>query len=341
MNKIYGALGLAAFALAACSEDDGVSALTNNPQPIANASSSSAIVPSSSFVVPESSSSLADAPSSSATVESSSSSFGLSSSDVVSSSSLARSSSSSLFESSSSSESCSVRNWEQLGGKYPYVEAEFCESSWPEGVIPDGEWRIVEIDSSCAYCVDYFSGVPVSGNSSVIWGGRESGNDKVSTSTIEVCEGVCGTAVLEKGTLTFNPFVSIGFTFARDGSGNPVPVDVSNWEGICINYSSDVAPSLELDLGDSLSAAFNYARPAVAMSKSTHTQRKCFTWDKFNFPSWFKGEAEGWRENTGVMASKRLVGVLFKMQAWKGEFDFRIGALSSYDGTTFAYDFYK
>ena len=343
-NLYCGLAAFTAFALTACSDDSSVSAVT---EPAAANSSSSLIEESSSSVVGVLSSSAIVESSSSVFAESSSSSFGLSSSDVVSSSSfvnsssssLVSSSSSSLLVSSSSSKSCPVKNWAQLGGKYPYVEAEFCESSWPEGAIPDGKWRLVEIDTSCVYCTSYVTGEPTRGNSSVIWMVGESENDEVPTSTIEACEGVCGTAVLKKGTLSFQPFVSIGFAFARDSSGNPVPVDVSDWGGICVNYGVEAPPSLELDLGDSLNAVLDYAQPAASFAKSSYAQ-KCFTWDQFKFPSWFKGEAEGWRENTGVVASKRLVGVRFKIQAREGQYNFRIWNLSSYDKTSFRYSFY-
>ena len=169
------------------------------------------------------------------------------------------------------------------------------------------------------------------GNSSIAWNEGVGENGEVLASTVLYCGGVCGTAVLEKGTLTYYPFVSVGFTLARDGSGKPVPVDVSKWNGICISYTSATAPSLELDLGDSLNAAFSYAQPAVSLPKSSTGTRRCLTWDQFEFPSWFKGEAEGWRENTGLEASRHLVGVRFKLQASEGDYSFYIAFLGSND----------
>jgi len=337
--------GLAAFsalAFTACFDDSSANAVT---QPVAldsssSVSSSASEGSSSSFVeglsssaIVESSSSVVVESSSSAVPGSSSSSFGLSSSDGVSSSSLASSSSSSLSGSSSSSyvkpsafECVWLLSWngfdEEDGVRVPIDEC--VDSSWPKNVVADGAWRIMETDS-----VD-------GGKSSIVWPVDFSDGVDSMAAVKEYCQGICGTAVLDKGSMTYNPFVSIGFTLARDSSGNPVPVDVSDWGGICIVYTSEVAPSLELDLGDSINTkVLNYAVPAVSLPKAAFAAvRKCFPWSSFNLPSWLKGDAQGWKEDTGVKAAKQLVGVRFKIQAMSkdGGYGFNIKAISDYHG---------
>ena len=314
--------GLAAFtalAFTACSDDSTANAVV---QPIALDSSSSVIEESSSSVTVESSSS--------AIAESSSSSFELSSSDEVSSSSQDNSSSSLQSDPSSSSiakssvSECRGLIWfgndPEEGVRVP---VETCaESSWPKNVVADGVWRIMETDGEDG------------GKSSIVWPVEFVDGIDTMAAVKDSCYGICGTAALDKGSLTYNPFVSIGFTLARDGSGNPVPVDVSNWGGICISYMSEVSPSLELDLGDSVNTkVLNYAVPAVTLSKATASAvRKCFPWSSFNLPSWLKGDAQGWKEDTGVKAAKQLVGVRFKIQAMSkdGGYGFNIKAISDY-----------
>lgn len=257
-----------------------------------------------------------------------------SSATALSSSSVGVSSSSSTVR-SSSSESCEMKNWEQLGGDYPYVRrSEICESSWPEGAIADGVWRVMELDSFCAYCNKDGVG---SGKSSVVWKTGTNENGELLDSTIFNHDlSLQGTVVLDKGTLTIDPFVSIGFTFARDSSGKPVPVDVSDWGGICVEYKVNndfnYPASLELDLGDSLNAVLGYANPSVIVGGFT---KDCFKWEEFKIPSWFKGEDSSWLENTGVKASKHLVGIKFKIQDEPGEYEFRIDDFESYDRRTF------
>ena len=316
--------GLAAFtalAFKACSDDSTANAVV---QPIA--------LDSSSSVIEESSSSFVEGLSSSAIVESSSSAVVESSSSAIpgSSSSLAYSSSSSLFNSSSSSiakssaSECWGLHWygsdEEDGVRVP---VETCaEFSWPKNVVADGAWRIMETDSEDG------------GKSSIVWPVDFSDGVDSMAAVKEYCQGICGTAVLDKGSMTYNPFVSVGFTLARDSSGNPVPVDVSDWGGICISYMSEVSPSIELDLGDSVNTkVLNYAVPAVTLSKATASAvRKCFPWSSFNLPSWLKGDAQGWKEDTGVKAAKQLVGVRFKIQAMSkdGGYGFNIKAISDY-----------
>lgn len=260
--------------------------------------------------------------------------FSSSSATALSSSSVGVSSSSSTVR-SSSSESCEMKKWEQLGSDYPYVlRSEICESSWPKGAIADGVWRVMELDSSCAYCNKDGVG---SGKSSVVWKTGTNENGELLDSTIfDYDHSLQGTVVLDKGTLTVDPFVSIGFTFARDSSGKPIPVDVSDWGGICIEYKVNkdfnYPASMELDLGDSLNAVLGYANPSVIVGGFT---KDCFKWEEFKIPSWFKGEDSSWLENTGVKASKHLVGIKFKIQDEPGEYEFRIDDFGSYDRRTF------
>lgn len=315
--------GLAAFtalAFTACSDDSTANAVV---QPIALDSSSSVIEESSSSVTVESSSS--------AIVESSSSSFELSSSDEVSSSSQDNSSSSLQSDPSSSSiakssvSECRGLIWfgndPEEGVRVP---VETCaESSWPENVVADGHWRVMETDGEDG------------GKSSIVW--PEVFVDGIDSMTAinQYCYGICGTAVLDKGSLTYHPFVSIGFTLARDSFGNPVPVDVSNWGGICISYRSEIASTIELDLGDSINTkVLDYAVPAAYMAKSAVTTNiKCFPWSSFKIPSWFKGDDQGWRDDTGAKAAKQLVGVRIRLQdkPQEGGYKFYITTISAYN----------
>ena len=322
--------GLAAFtalALIACSGDNSPIVVID---PVAGDSSSSVVELSSSSIVEESSSSVTVEFSSSAIAESSSSSFELSSSDEVSSSSQDNSSSSLLSDPSSSSiakssvSECRGLIWfgndPEEGVRVP---VETCaESSWPKNVVADGVWRIMETDGEDG------------GKSSIVWPVEFVDGIDTMAAVKDSCYGICGTAALDKGSLTYNPFVSIGFTLARDGSGNPVPVDVSNWGGICISYMSEVSPSLELDLGDSVNTkVLNYAVPSAGLTKVSSVTSKCIPWSSFRIPSWFNGDDHGWKEDTGAKAAKQLVGVKIRLQEKPkdGGYKFYITTISAYN----------
>jgi len=321
--------GLAAFtalALIACADDNGANVI----DPVAGDSSSSVVELSSSSIVEESSSSVTVEFSSSAIAESSSSSFELSSSDEVSSSSQDNSSSSLLSDPSSSSiakssvSECRGLIWfgndPEEGVRVP---VETCaESSWPKNVVADGVWRIMETDGEDG------------GKSSIVWPVEFVDGIDTMAAVKDTCYGICGTAALDKGSLTYNPFVSIGFTLARDGSGNPVPVDVSNWGGICISYMSEVSPSLELDLGDSVNTkVLNYAVPSAGLTKVSSVTSKCIPWSSFRIPSWFNGDDRGWKDDTGAKAAKQLVGVRIRLQdkPKNGGYKFYITTISAYN----------
>ena len=325
-NFFGGLVGFSALALIACSGDNSPIVVID---PVAGDSSSSVVELSSSSIVEESSSSVTVEFSSSAIAESSSSSFELSSSDEVSSSSQDNSSSSLLSDPSSSSiakssvSECRGLIWfgndPEEGVRVP---VETCaESSWPKNVVADGVWRIMETDGEDG------------GKSSIVWPVEFVDGIDTMAAVKDSCYGICGTAALDKGSLTYNPFVSIGFTLARDGSGNPVPVDVSNWGGICISYMSDLSPSLELDLGDSVAKVLDYAEPSAGLTKVSSITSKCIPWSSFRIPSWFNGDDRGWKDDTGAKAAKQLVGVRIRLQdkPKNGGYKFYITTISAYN----------
>ena len=170
------------------------------------------------------------------------------------------------------------------------------------------------------------------GESKVVWPvatGNELNNNSLDP-IIEHCKGVCGTAKLNKGTLTYNPFVTVGFNVVGDdeNSGLPAPGDASSWGGICITYRSDAAPSLELSLGDAVDATIGYALPAASLprSKNGESYKKCIPWSGFKQPSWYKGKTK----ISGTEAAAQLVSINFKMQNAPGQYKFNICGIGPY-----------
>ena len=169
------------------------------------------------------------------------------------------------------------------------------------------------------------------GNSKIVWPvdpGYEGAPDALDP-VIEHCGGICGTAALSKGAMTYNPFAGIGFNVVGESaSGDPVPGDASAWGGLCITYTSDAAPTLELGLGD-FDATIGYANPAASLPKaSSFLRHRVIPWSSFTQPSWYKGTTK----ITGEEAAKQLVSVKFKMQASQGNYDFNICSIGPYDG---------
>jgi hypothetical protein len=171
------------------------------------------------------------------------------------------------------------------------------------------------------------------GTSKVVWPVESDSYNAYDGSmdpVIEHCGGICGSAVLDKGILTYNPFVGIGFNVVGESaSGNPVPGDASSWGGLCITYTSDAAPTLELGLGD-FDATIGYANPSFSLAKAASAHaNKVIPWSSFTQPSWYKGTTK----ITGEEAAKQLVSVKFKIQAASGNYAFNICAIGPYDGT--------
>lgn len=153
------------------------------------------------------------------------------------------------------------------------------------------------------------------GASKVTWPvekGNEYSDDALDP-IIDYCSGVCGTFTLDKGTLTYKPFVGIGFNIAgEDDAGTPAPADASAMGGVCIAYSVDVAANLEMGLGDAGDAAIGYDNPFVSLPKSATGVVKEFEWSAFKQAGWGSGKIKG------DEAAAKLVALKFKIQAASG-----------------------
>ena len=170
------------------------------------------------------------------------------------------------------------------------------------------------------------------GKSKVVWADGESavpldGGDL--SDVIVWCSGVCGTAVLDKGDLTYNPFIGIGFNVLGEkvGGGDPEAGDASAWGGICMTYASEAAPELELGLG-SVDADILYANPAAKLKKASAGATVNLAWEDFKQPTWYKGDLK----MPGPDAAKQLVAVKFKIQALPDSYKFRICAVGPNGG---------
>ena len=109
---------------------------------------------------------------------------------------------------------------------------------------------------------------------------------------IELCNGVCGTYSLNKGSLTYNPFVGLGFHLVGEKNifdGTPDVADASSMGGVCVSYASEMAVSLEMGLSEEAEAEIGYAVPTVTLPKSATGITKYIAWSDFKQPSRYKG----------------------------------------------------
>ena len=105
---------------------------------------------------------------------------------------------------------------------------------------------------------------------------------------------------LNVGTSASAPYAGFGYLMAGvDGSGHRLSRDVSSWEGLCVEYESDIPVILELETAGSA------ANPSIDLSLfSNEMGYSCFGWDVF--------------EN-GEQASKSLVSMNFKVVGGDGQ----------------------
>jgi len=149
-------------------------------------------------------------------------------------------------------------------------------------------------------------------------------SEECYANAIEESKGVALSFTLEKGILTYSPFVGVGFNIAGvDGeAGNPVAADASTWGGLCVAYTSTHDISLELGFGDEMDAQIGYDNPSVKLPKSEEGAVKCTPWSSFR--KWGVGTEP-------LEATKKLVAVKFKIQGANGtKGNFNIMSVGSY-----------
>ena len=131
--------------------------------------------------------------------------------------------------------------------------------------------------------------------------------------------GVCGTFKLDRGDLSYDPFVRVGFNVAGfDSNGVALTADVSNWTGICLMYEASQSAILVLDVGDSLDQVLKYDLPNVPLARSEAGSVKCFEWSKFKRAGWGPS-VEGWDDDVaGEMAARHLSKVYIQFQERNG-----------------------
>ncbi|MCQ2054305.1 MAG: T9SS type A sorting domain-containing protein [Fibrobacter sp.] len=170
------------------------------------------------------------------------------------------------------------------------------------------------------------------GQSTVTWPtdlGNEYSEDALDP-VIDQCGGVCGDFSLNAGTITYDPFIGIGFNVAgteTETGGEAQPADVTSWGGICITYTSSSKATLELGLGDTRDGEIGYDNPFVSLPAQDSPAQVCKDWAMFKQAGWGKGKV------TGPEAAAALASVKFKIQAKDGTSgSFNIVGVSSNDG---------
>lgn len=131
---------------------------------------------------------------------------------------------------------------------------------------------------------------------------------------VDACGGVCGTYILEKGDLSYDPFVAVGFNVAgTDADGKVSTADASSWGGITVTYTSEMGLTMELGLGEFMDREVGYDRPAVSLPKTISAVTKTFAWTSFKQAGW-----GGNRAISGEEAARILAAIHFRFQGKGG-----------------------
>ena len=163
------------------------------------------------------------------------------------------------------------------------------------------------------------------GLSYVEWDCEDTPGEYPDNELVHQCGGIGGTAVLSGSDPEKDPFVDICFNLDVEG----FVADASEWGGIAIAYTSDVAPILELGLEETVAMNMDYARPQVELPASPISVNFVrLEWSDFAMPDWYMGE----NQISGAEAAQQLANIRFKVQgATDNRYHFNIVAVGSKD----------
>ena len=168
------------------------------------------------------------------------------------------------------------------------------------------------------------------GYSSISWAAKL-GNDldpKAFDHIIDKCSGICGTANLDRGNHDFDPYVGFGFHVAgpKTASGTEKElVDISEWGGLCVVYSSDVSLWVQLGLGDyNEKALYAYDIPYATLPKGYDIVLN-LEWSDFHQQGW--GVVNGAKSITGPQAAKSVQDIKIKIMAPDGNYKFNVASI--------------
>ena len=233
-------------------------------------------------------------------------------------------------ETSSSSESSPTSSSELLSGS----EISASSSSSAQSTTQPGFQTWHGTDKAQRINTGYDAGTGTSGYWYEVNDNSDGGLSKVvwGDATADQCEGICGTIVLDRGTMTYSPFVAVAFDLAgKNAQGERVAIDATDMGGICITYTSDYAPLLELGLDEKQDSLFAITTPNVSLPKTDTPYAFNFKWSDFKMPSW----ATKLNNISGEDAAKQLVSIRFKIQAAPGTSKFDIIEVGSYGSCTY------
>lgn len=182
-----------------------------------------------------------------------------------------------------------------------------------------------DVDGSSGYWYSLDDAVD-GGSSSIVWPvalGNEY-YDAAMDPVLDYCGGLCGTAILSSGKIPY-PYVGVGFNIVNE---DREPADVSDYNGICVTYESELAFTITFVPSEEDERALNYDVPLVRVPKSDFVTTKCFTLDNFKQEGWGNGA-----EATGLEIAKKAVALRIQFQGSSADYDvekyFNIKAISS------------
>lgn len=143
--------------------------------------------------------------------------------------------------------------------------------------------------------------------------GNSYDGDDFLGAVIDYCGGMCGFIVFESYFGEDVSFTALEYYIAGVDENNvPIAMDVSDWDGICVSYTSDFSLVVELGLGDSLNAILNDDLPQVNLGVSGNGKvvTRCAEWSEF--------KQMDSTNLSGKDASTQLVSIRFSFQGHPG-----------------------
>lgn len=115
----------------------------------------------------------------------------------------------------------------------------------------------------------------------ILWNASKGGQWRSLTENVvlDTCEGLCGSVALSSCDSVDVSYGSVILDLAHQDS----VVDISEMDGLCVSYSSELRMAVELDLGESMNATVEDLLPAAFLGQARDGEDvRCVKWAEFD-----------------------------------------------------------
>jgi hypothetical protein len=164
------------------------------------------------------------------------------------------------------------------------------------------------------------------GNSDFLFDSPHTTDNLPNDAHVQKYKSISGVAKVERATADYTN-VGLGFYVVgkKKDADSYEEGDASKWDGIAIEYKSDIGFTVQLGLDPEFEKSIRYAVPEFRILAADTETLLRIPWSSFRQPDWYDSNL------TGDAAAQRLVSIRFATGGKDGQYKFKITKIGSFN----------